>query len=161
MFHTQEKRNQLLTAPVVCNKSNAWLGMAWYFWYDSDDAFFWGVKSKRRTGYFQIYSGDINCGNVLDTVFNEDHYRFWLGQLEKAKIRFAKAGKMLDLKALNDYFVDKKIWTQFDGILFQSMAEGGDGFIVKDFQYKKRIQLAVYNENIISNFALDSEHKCV
>ena len=161
MYHTQEKRDKELTGPIICRKDNAWLGVAWYFWYDDQDAFFWGQVSKNKTGYFEIYKADLECVNVLDTVFNEEHYLFWVKQVEKAKKAFLKSGKNLTLKQLNDYFLDKKIWSQLDGIMFQHMAESGDAFIVKDFQYKKRIQLAVYNVDIIGNFALSSTEKCV
>ncbi len=32
MFHTQEKREIALTAPILCVRSDAWLGEAYYFW---------------------------------------------------------------------------------------------------------------------------------
>jgi len=158
MFHTQEKRSVLLRAPIICTKDNAWMGMAYYFWYDTDDAFFWGINSKKATGYFDIYSASINCEDVLDTVFNEEHYLFWKKQIEKAQTSFIKAGNVLTLKQLNDYFLQRGIWAKFGGIMFQTLASNVDYYIVKDFQYKKRIQLAVYNLGIM-RLTLRSEIK--
>lgn len=161
MYHTQEKRNTLLTTPCKCNRSNAWLGAAVYFWYDENDANYWGIKSKTATGYFQVYSANISCDNVLDTVFNEEHYLFWIKQINKAAVVFAKAGKHLSLKILNDYFLQKGIWSNFDGIMFQDISPNPIHYYVKDFQYKKRIQLAAYNLHIISKFAVHYEGECV
>lgn len=83
MFHTQEKREVVLKAPKICVRFNAWLGDGYYFWYDQKDAKEWGHNSKRRTGYFDIYKSEIICDNVLDTVFKEEHYLFWIEQIEK------------------------------------------------------------------------------
>ncbi len=136
--------------------------MAWYFWYDLVDAAFWGITSKRKTGYYEIYSASLDSENVLDTVFNEEHYLFWVRQIEKAQKIFAKkAGKNLNLKQLNDYFFEKNIWTKFSGIMYQNVPEKGENEIVKDFQYKKRIQIAVYDLKIMSNFAHHSDGQCI
>lgn len=73
MYLTQEKRAQKLTAPIFCNRNYAWLGEAYYFWAEEVDAAKWGHTSKKSTGYFEIYQAEIDCENVLDTVFNEEH----------------------------------------------------------------------------------------
>ncbi len=162
MYHTQEKWEKRLSEPIECTKDNAWLGVAWYFWYDEDDAHFWGITSKKRTGYYEIYSADISDENVLDTVFNEEHYLFWVKQIEKAqKVIAKKTGRELNLKQLNDYFVERQIWTKFSGIMYQNIPEKGPNEIVKDFHYKKRIQIAVYDLGIMSNFAHHAEGKCI
>ena len=49
-FHTQEDRGKKLTNPVICKKNNAWLGEAFYFWENDDDANYWGIKFKNKTG---------------------------------------------------------------------------------------------------------------
>lgn len=49
-FHTQEDRGKKLTNPVICKKDNAWLGEAFYFWENDDDANYWGIKFKNKTG---------------------------------------------------------------------------------------------------------------
>lgn len=161
MYHTQEKRADRLNEPIKCVKDNAWLGVAWYFWYDLDDAANWGISSKRRTGYYEIYSASLECENVLDTVFNEEHYLFWKKQIKKAELTFAKAGISPNLKSLNDYFLQKGIWSKFGGIMFQDISNNPNYYFVKEFQYKKRIQLAAYNLDIMSNFAYHLEANCV
>lgn len=162
MYHTQEKWDNRLKGPLECTKDNTWLGLAWYFWYDENDAHFWGITSKKRTGYYEVYSADIDCENILDTVFNEEHYLFWVKQIEKAQKVFAKkTGKMVTLKQLNDYFLERKAWGNATGIMYQNIPEKGQNEIVKDFHYKKRIQIAVYDLAIMSNFAYYAEGKCV
>lgn len=161
MYHTQEKRGSRLIAPLVCRKDNAWLGNAWYFWYADDDAVFWGNVGKKGTGYYEVYEADIDCRNILDTVFNEEHYIFWVRQIDKVQLRFAKLGKELTLKELNDFFKTNGVWSKFDGVMFQDISGNQKNYILGQFQYKKRIQLAVYNYNIITNFALAFEGQCV
>jgi len=53
-YHTQENRGEVLQEPIFCNKENAWLGNAYYFWESEDDAIFWGMKFKKRTGEYDI-----------------------------------------------------------------------------------------------------------
>lgn len=43
MFHTQEDRGYTLTKPLLCSRKNAWLGTAYYFWGEEEDAIRWGV----------------------------------------------------------------------------------------------------------------------
>ncbi|QEC41561.1 hypothetical protein [Pseudobacter ginsenosidimutans] len=160
MFHTQEKRAELLKGPIICSYLNAWLGEAYYFWYSLDDAHYWGITSKRKTGYFEVYQADIVCENILDTVFNEEHYNFWIKNIEKAITRFTKAGiEEITLALVNKYFTEKNIWTQFQGIMFQDISSKKSN--IKDFHYKKRIQLGVFDHKIITNFALRYDCPCV
>ena len=42
MFHTQEDRGNVLTKPIMCHRKNAWLGSAFYFWAEEEDAIRWG-----------------------------------------------------------------------------------------------------------------------
>ena len=154
-YHTQENRNDELGNPIFCNKDNAWLGEAYYFWENEDDAVFWGVKFKKKTGKYDIYKSEINIDNVLDTVFNREEYAFWIKQIEKAaKFFVKKTGTKPTLKEINDFFYERKVWTDIDGILFQDISENPIHFMVKEFQYKKRIQLALYNNKKIVTFAL-------
>lgn len=164
-YHTQEKRIRRLPFPLKCVRDDAWLGEAYYFWKDEFDALNWGNSSKRRTNYFEIYQCDINSEDYLDTVFNEKHYYFWLNQLEKiAKEIIMNTGEKPTLKELNDYIRDKNVWPQIDFIQFQDLPINSEQSFVKPVTYKnkrvrtvafrKRIQIAVYNPKIISNFAL-------
>ncbi|MDA3781000.1 MAG: hypothetical protein PF487_12385 [Bacteroidales bacterium] len=160
-FHTQENRDKELTKPAFCSKENAWIGEAFYFWENEDDANFWGIKFKKKTGQYDIYTAEILTDNILDTVFNREHYYFWLKQIEKAAKYFVKrTGTKPTLKEINDFFREKQIWTEIDGILFQDISKNPVHFLVKEFQYKKRIQLALYDSEKITNFALHYTGEC-
>ncbi len=153
MYHTQEKRRKLLNAPIKCNRGDAWLGEGYYFWDNEIDAIHWGNSSKN--GSFEIYKADIETENVLDTVFNEEHYSFWIKQVEKAaKSITRKTGKKASIREINQYFNDKAKWSEItDGVLFQDLPFSDD-LLVSNFNYRKRIQIAIYNKAIINNFAL-------
>jgi len=154
-YHTQENRNITLDEPIKCTKNNAWLGEAYYFWENEDDAVFWGIKFKNKTGKYDIYKTEVVFDDILDTVFNREHYFFWIKQIEKAAKYFVKkTGTKPTLKEINDFFTDRGIWKEINGILFQDISENPVHFMVKEFQYKKRIQLALYNKEKIINFAL-------
>ena len=143
------------------NNEQAWLGSGYYFWYYEEDAVWWGRTAKKRYGFYEVYKSEINCENVLDTVFDEDHYTLWVGNIEKAIQRFLKNSKgTLTLKYINDFFKEKGIFDDIDGVLFQDITDNPDFWIINKFQYKKRIQLAVYNLAIISNFTFNFEAEC-
>lgn len=104
-YHTQENRKEELTEPIICIKDNAWLGVAFYFWENEDDADFWGVKFKNKTGKYDVYKAKIISDDILDTVFNREHYYFWIKQVEKAAKNFVKkTGSKPSLKEINDFF---------------------------------------------------------
>jgi hypothetical protein len=155
MFHTQENRGYLLRFPIICQRESAWLGDGYYFWYDEMDAIKWGHKSKMKHGGFHVYRSNIECENVLDTVFSEEHYNFWIAQIEKAaKCIIKKTGIKPTIRELNQYFKERAEWrTEITGIMFQDLPHGED-LLVERLNYRKRIQLAVYDKNIIDNFAL-------
>ena len=88
MFHTQEDRGYVLTKPIMCSRKNAWLGTAYYFWAEEDDAIRWGYDSKN--GIFQVYSARIESDKVLDTVFNKEHYDFFRNALERLASKIVK-----------------------------------------------------------------------
>lgn len=162
MFHTQERWSQRLTSPMPTNNPESWLGDGYYFWYDETDASRWGINCKRETGYYEIYTADINCENVLDTVFNEAHYHFWIVNVERAIEKFMKGQKgTLTIKYINDFFKDKRLLEDMDGVMFQDISNSKDVWVLNKFQYKKRIQLVVYNLPIMSNFVYYFEGKCV
>lgn len=162
MYHTQEKRRERLKSPVICCKSNAWLGTGYYFWNDQVDAVHWGNNMKTAKGAYQIYQAHIDCSKVLNTVYNEEHYLFWIAQIEKAAKHISKKTRMkATLKEINDYFKEKAKWSEItSGVLFQDLPYSED-LLVINLNYRKRIQIAVYNLDIISNFVLHSEEKCI
>jgi len=171
LYHTQEHRNTELLQPKKCYRDDAWLGEAYYYWYDEDDAHRWGSYSKRNTGKYEIYTSRVDCENVLDTVFNEEHYLFWLKQIEKvAKKIIKKTNQKPSLKEINDFFKEKGQWNDVDGIMFQDLPNNFDFLLVKPikyrrkvgrpFVYRKRIQLAVYNLDKIINFTLYKVDDC-
>lgn len=175
VYHTQEKREEILTFPIPCVRDDAWLGEAYYFWKEESDAHEWGHNSKKRTGYFEVYICEINSDNYLDTVFNEGHYYFWIKQLEKiAKKIMIKTHEKPTLKELNDYIKDKNVWPQIDYIQFQDLPINSEKALVKPIEYRhggkrkvrtvafrKRIQISVYNPEIISNFAFNETVKVI
>jgi hypothetical protein len=161
MYHTQEKRRVKLSGPILAERNNAWLGIAYYFWQNEVDAIHWGTESKNKTGCYEVYSSEIDCEDVLDTVFNEEHYNFWVVQIEKAASRIIKiTGKKATIKEINSYFSEKAKWSELtSGIMFQDLPFSDD-LLVKDFNYRKRIQLAVFKLEIILTFAFLYEQKC-
>lgn len=172
VFHTQESRRKTLSFPIQCVRDDAWLGEAYYFWREELDADDWGNNSKRKTKYYEVYECDLNSENYIDTVFNEEHYYFWINQLEKiAKKIMAKTKEKPTLKELNDYIKDKNIWPEVDFIQFQDLPVNSERALVKPITYKygkvrtvafrKRIQIAVYNKEIISNFVLKKTEQVI
>lgn len=172
-YHTQESRKAILTSPIPCTRDDAWLGNASYFWYELEDAEDWGNNSKRRTNYYEIYQSEIITENILNSVFNEEHYYFWFKQIEKvAKAIISKTKMKPSIKELNDYFKERGTWDDLDGILFQDLPTNPNKLLIKPieynnnrksvvFPYRKRIQLAVYNSKIICTFALLKRGRCI
>ena len=70
-YHTQENRNEKLENPIFCSKPNAWLGNAFYFWENEDDADFWGITTDApdglkhfvREGVKKKFSEEFSTGN--------------------------------------------------------------------------------------------------
>jgi len=158
MFHTQENRNTSLIGPRPCDKPGAWLGYGYYFWEDVKDAHKWGVDYKNATGSYQIYKADITSENILDTVFNENHYKFWLEAIEMVASDFErKRGVKPSIKDINEYFKRQSTWGDIDGILFQDLPKSPSNTPVRDLFYRKRIQFVAYKIKIAGNFALNFE----
>ncbi|MFY7810174.1 MAG: hypothetical protein ACOVQ2_00430, partial [Flavobacterium sp.] len=61
-------------------------------------------------------------------------------------------GKELSLKELNDYFKNKGLYKTIDGVVFQDISNKVYHYLIKGMQYKKRIQLAVFNKLAIKDF---------
>lgn len=159
MYHTQERREIRLLAAIPCKKENAWFGIAQYFWYYENDAIFWGRTFKNRRKYFEVYKAEVDCKNILDTVFNEEHYSYWIEMVEEAIKKFVKKPRSedLSLKWINDWMKERNVYDGINGVMFQDISNNPEVWIIEKFQYKKRIQLAVYNSDIISNFTFAFE----
>ena len=151
-YHTQENRGEDLVKPLECTKNKAWLGHAYYFWEDKEDAHYWGEKSKKNK--YVIYEMTLEKeSEILDTVFNREHYHFWVKIIERASKNLAKKnGKKPTLKQLNGYLKNKNVWANVDGILFQDISKNPNHYLVEGMQYKKRIQLALYKVEKIKKF---------
>lgn len=159
VYHTQKYKSTKLDFASFCTNSSAWLGEAYYFWVDVEFAHFWGTQ-KAKIGYnYDIYSCNIASDKIIDTVFNEVEYRKWIKLIEKFAIRFAETSdEKPEISDISMYFT-KHLKGLVDGILFQDLPPNEDFTVVTKFFYKKRIQLAVYNKNIISNFKCESTHR--
>ena len=72
---------------------------------------------------------------------------------EKLALKFKiELGKELSLKELNDYFNLKGLYKEVDGVIFQDISQKSEHYLVSSFQYKKRIQLAIFKEKAIIDF---------
>jgi hypothetical protein len=162
MFHTQgHRRLPYLTKPLMCKRDDAWLGIGYYFWYEEQDAIYWGQVGKRSFGRYVVYSANVNCENVLDTVFNEEHYLFWYKIIDKiADDILLKTGRKPSIKQVNYFLKEKNVWKDITGIMFQDLPNNQLLNKVITLLYRKRIQVVVFDINIVSNFAHHFEAAC-
>lgn len=153
-YHTQENRgSDKLSDPIACTRDDAWFGDAYYYWEELDDADYWGKVSKKATARYDVYSSNLECEDFLDTVFNEKQYRVWLNAIEKLALKFKlELGQELSLKELNAYFKKKGLYKEIDGVIFQDISANKNHYLIKGMQYKKRIQLAIFNDRSIKSF---------
>jgi len=63
----------------------------------------------------------------------------------------------ISINDINEFFKAHGAYNGVDGVMFQDIAKNPHYWIVKEFQFRKRIQLGVYNPNIITNFAFHFE----
>lgn len=157
MFHTQEKRGSKLSSPIKCTRLDSWFGCAYYFWKNELDADKWGQNSKTRTGFYDVYSAEIESDNILDTVFDEKQYTFFEHSIEKALRDFEnKTHRKPDKKFLCNYIMKVAHWDeQVDGILFADSPK-----TVIQVNYCKRIQLALYKIECMLSFKHKKTCKC-
>lgn len=152
MFHTQENRGTVLQHPLPCRRKDAWLGTAFYFWADELDAVSWGIKSKG--GNYQVYSARIISDKVLDTVFNQEHYAFFIKALERTATKIVKiTGKRPTQEDLCDYLNNRAKWKDEIDVLIACDNPTGKAEILP-IPLRKRIQAAVYNADCVTEFHL-------
>lgn len=158
MYHTQEKRQNRLKQPIPCTRKDAWLGYGYYFWGDQYDAVIWGVQSKKDTGEYEIYKGVVESDNILDTVFSEEGYHFFLEAIDEViEDCKKKSGRRIGTYDVCKFLMKKARWQEFlDGVMF---ADSPNTEIEK-FNYRKRIQLVLYKLDCLVSFDFLKEGRC-
>lgn len=161
-YHTQEFRasSPPLENPVICEGSNAWLGVGYYFWTEEEFAHYWGQDSKKATGSYDIYRACLDYENCLNTVFNEQHYFYFRKKIESTIQHFHKNGIKPNLEEVNK-FLAENIWQQtgVEGILYDDKPRNprkSDRIYsaIPDLYYKKRIQIVLFSLENIHNFTV-------
>jgi len=176
-YHTQEFRIEgELDSPILCDYRNAWLGSGYYFWTEVEFAKYWGEDFKvRNTGYYDVYSAEIDVENCLNVVFNEQHYFFFLRCLEKAINYFQQKEERTTLKEVHE-FLEYNFWGKLGitGILYDDLPSNSKnkpnrkysviGYEeygkTKFLYYKRRIQVVVFSLSEIHNFNLFLGEQC-
>lgn len=158
MYQTQEKRQDRLVKPVLCTRSDAWLGYGYYFWGDLYDADNWGVQSKKNTGEYEIYKGVVESDNILDTVFSEEGYQFFLDAInEVIEDCHKKSGRRIGTNDVCKFLMKKAMWQNFlDGVMFADTPYTE----IEKFNYRKRIQLVLYKLDCLVSFDFLKEGRC-
>lgn len=152
MFHTQEDRGVVLTKPILCDRSDAWFGSGYYFWEDRRDAEYWGETAKQ--GVFNVYKARIETDRVLDTVFNKEHYEFFIHALEKvAEDVLRQTGRRLSKVDVCEYLNGKAKWREDVDVLLACDVPIGRRETLP-IPIRKRIQAAVYNINCVKEFQI-------
>lgn len=160
VFHTQDSTHTKLSSAKKCNRGDAWLGVGYYFWVDEEFAHFWGKDSKKRYGKYDIYSAHIDEEGFLNATFSEQEYYFFQKSIEKARKHLVKnLSRPVKLGDVHKFLADK-VWPSLNikGIIFDDVPKNAEakGRIYSDLlplYYKKRIQVVVFNEGNILNFA--------
>lgn len=166
-YHTQEHRSDedTLNKPVISVPKTSWLGKGYYFWTDLKFAYIWGDIYKTKyindPGSYDIYKANINVKHCIDTVFSEKGYFFYLKSIKEAARHIEK--KELDLEILNEW-LSKHVWSKMKitGIIFDDKPTNvkTQNPIVSYYEhdqkkylpYEKRIQVAIFDLNLVSNF---------
>lgn len=150
MFHTQENKGCILNEPILCERADAWLGTAYYFWENEVDAIRWGISSKNNN--YRVYKARIKTEKFLDAVYNEEHYNFLLNNFNKvSKTIFKKTGRRPTKRDITSYINEKAGWKdEIDVILMCDVPISSRETI--PIPFRKRIQAAVFNKECINDF---------
>lgn len=150
MYHTQKDKGIILKEPILCERENAWLGTAYYFWGNDIDAIQWGISSKGNK--YIVYKALIKTEKFLDTVYNEEHYKFLLKNFEKVSNNiFKNTGRKPTKRDIASYINEKAGWkNEIDVILISDIPTSKKEII--PIPFRKRIQAAVYNKECINDF---------
>ena len=136
-YHVQEYRPTELEHPIKCCDRDAWLGFGFYFWLEVLFAHYWGQdkKSSGKSGSYDIYIADLNIEKCLNTVFNEEHYLFFIEMIEGA-IKYLKSKKKnLSLSEVHCY-LSEIIWNKL----------GIEGIVYDDKPTNPRNKKRIYSE---------------
>lgn len=72
-----------------------------------------------------------------------------------------KCGHKLTIRDINSYFILRAGWAEsVAGMMFQDLPSNGTISAVKGFFYKKRIQLVVFDDRIVTNFIHRFDGEC-
>ncbi len=164
-YHTQEYRATELEQPIKCSDKNAWLGIGYYFWLEEEFARYWGQDFKiyGKSESYDIYRADLNIGNCINAVFDEDGYLFFREKIEETIQYFQNKGIPVSLEKVNRFLADN-IWPKLgvEGIIYDDKPTNprkSDRVYseIPDLYYKKRIQIVIFKLKNVSNFELHLE----
>lgn len=167
VYHTNQHRGNILSAPVFATGNTQWLGDGYYFWQDLEFAEEWGYNricngeeyKKGIYNKFDIYEAEIDIDfpseYTIDSVFNEEDYYGFLSIVEDfATLYFKNHGDWPDLGKFNDFIAGYDLWKDTVAIRFQDLPLKNERpyLKVKKFYYKKRIQIVLYDVYKIHKF---------
>ena len=157
-YHVNEHRGTIQI--VYAKGKKQWLGSAFYFWQDFEFAKEWvSVKKYNKT---DIYTVQLELDfqtdeNLIDTVFNEQHYYEFVKTIESFADYFVRKSNFKpSLEDFTEFIYKFGIWKEIKAIRFQDLPQNDkkDYLKVKNFFYKKRIQIALYDKELISTFTI-------
>jgi hypothetical protein len=165
-YHTQEWRGDTLESPIICNDKKAWLGVGYYFWFEEQFAKYWGEDFKcERTGFYDVYNCYVEDNQLLNMCFCEEDYFFVRNNLNKLIEKTLSLNENLNLKQIHRLFrknfLDKM---GINGIVYDDLPNNSfkkdrTYSLIPPFYYVKRIQVVVFNKDIIHNFELYFEEQ--
>lgn len=159
-FHTQEFRGgTTLISPILCRDNKAWLGVGYYFWFEEQFAKYWGEDFKKeKTGFYDIYKCFIEDNMLLNMCFCEEDYFFVLENINKLIEKVKISNTDINLKEIHRLFKSEFLDKMgINGIVYDDLPKNSYSknrtySLIDPFYYVKRIQLVVFNKDIIHNF---------
>lgn len=162
-YHTQEHRyeDQPLESPICCFDNEAWLGVGHYFWVDLTFAKYWGEDKKMTTGAYDVYKANIESDLLINAVFDEEGYNFFVEKIEYAvNDLLSKNSGKVTLERVNR-FLSERVWVKLGitGIIYDDLPKNPADknriySRIVPLYYRKRIQIITFGINIIHNFDL-------
>ena len=114
-----------------------------------------------KANKYEIYESSFDEENILDTVFNEEHYNKWVKLLENAADLIWKRIKQKPTKEqINKFLKEKNIFHDVTGIKFQDIQANNNYLKILNFHYKKKLQLVIYDLRIMLTFNFLEEGDC-